>query len=452
MTSIESDGKPSKQPSRRQFICYLGTIGATSALAGCGALNRDSTDPEDDGTETATRTPNQQIEKEPFDSYETVVNLADEGADTEANDSIASLMEENVGDDTLLYLPSGRYLMDDDLHVSEFENLGIYGEEATIVPPDGYTGPLFLLGGAKGTQDCYMEGLHFDFRNPATAPPPLIIRVDDGLLIRNISIAGTSRRTQFEVLQPDGEGLVENLHIPDGGFADEYPPGCYISAQNRGELTLRDFSIANFPNNGIYASGSTGPIRVVGGVFENNDISNVRVGDGGLIRDVEISCTNTTREHKNMRGIWVKEAGGTDATVENCTVRLEEINASDGAVVVSNGTTVRDTQIEINGDNIAAILTKDPQGADKSKEITASTTIEDTTVTGSAAGGATVTVINHDGCSFQGVSIDQTGDNRDGFEFFDVSEGVLRDPSIEVTGTPVVRNNSNIRIIRPDGE
>lgn len=42
--------------------------------------------------------------------------------------------------------------------------------------------------------------------------------------------------------------------------------------------------MANFPDNGVYASQAEGPVHVVGGRYENNDVSNVRVGGDGVVR------------------------------------------------------------------------------------------------------------------------------------------------------------------------
>lgn len=437
--------------SRRRFVGYLGVVGATAALAGCDAFD-DSPSPEQGRTRTeSSETPTESSETptEPAppmsDQFGTVVNLADQGADTETEESIVPLLEEYSGDDTLLYLPSGQYLMDELWRHKRFDNFGLYGDRATIVPPQGYTGALFLLGGTEGSRNCHVEGLHFDFTDPETASPPIIARVEDGLLVRDVSVAGTAGRTQFEVLDPHGTGLVEDLHLPDGGFADAYPPGVYVSELNRGELTVSNASIANYPNNGIYASSSTGPVRVVGGTFENNDISNVRVGDDGLIKDVEIRCTDTDREFRNTRGIWVK---GTGATVERCSIRIDAGNSSDGAIVIYDGVTVRDSRIQIDSDDVAAILAKDPEEtATDADTVTEPTNVENVAIDGTAANGSAVSVINHDGCVFDGMSVDQWGEDRDGFEFYDVSGAMLRDSTIDVTGTPVIRNQSTVQTI-----
>lgn len=378
--------------------------------------------------------------------YETVIDLVERGADPEGGASILPLLEEHGGDDTLLVFPEGRYLMDGSWFVDEFSNLGIYGENATIVPPEGYQEPaLFVLGGFAGATDLYVDGLHFDFTHPTTAPPPIVAKVADGLLVRDVSVAGKSGRTQFDVLEPDGTGRVENLRLPDGGLEDAFPPGCYVSEYNRGELTLRDFSIANFPNNGIYASSSTGPVRVVGGRFEDNDISNVRVGDDGLVRGVDISCADPEAEAKNMRGVWIK---GANATVEDCTVRFDSVGSSDGAVVIHDGTTVRDTRIRIDADGVAGILGKDPETSVVDADpVEGVTTVERVDVEGAAANGSAVNVLNHDGCVFDAVSIVQSGENRNGFEFYRVADATIRNPSIDVTGEPIVRRESTVQTL-----
>jgi len=44
------------------------------------------------------------------------------------------VLERAAADDTLLHLPAGRYQMDGQWSREAFENFGLYGPEATIVP------------------------------------------------------------------------------------------------------------------------------------------------------------------------------------------------------------------------------------------------------------------------------------------------------------------------------
>lgn len=70
----------------------------------------------------------------------------------------------DAGDDTALYLPHGTYLMDDVTELFEFTNLGIVGDSATIVPPDGYDSVLFDVGRPGTATDFLIQDIEFDMR------------------------------------------------------------------------------------------------------------------------------------------------------------------------------------------------------------------------------------------------------------------------------------------------
>jgi hypothetical protein len=424
-----------KMISRRKLLGSVGAIATSGAVAGCSVLSGDSQTPEvkentPTQTETDSSTADEQTDIPWSDEYGTVVDLVKQGADPKGNQSMLPLLKEYSSDNTLLYLRPGRYLMDDFWQANSFERLAIYGNDATIVPPDRYSGPpLFIFGNSNSSRDLSVEGLHFDFSGPGTGPSPLFALVDDGLYVKDISVTGSCRSTRFEVMERGGTGYIENVHLPDGGYPPDYPPGCYISEYNRGTLTLKDFHIANFPNNGIYASGSRGKVRVIGGVFENNDISNVRVGDDSVVRDVTIRCDDSGKHVKNMRGIWARGEG---VTVENCQVELAEGPISDGAIVLSENATVRDSQIVTDAEDVAAVLGVEPTGNGRGERDNSNTSVREVDISGKASDGAAVTMINRNKCVFTDIVINQSGANRDAFEFFNVSDAVIKNASIDV--------------------
>jgi len=317
---------------RRRDLLRIGAAGATVALAGCWGDGDDgdpSTDDPSGADEHADRDdgldPDRDRERErgdgiPYaDEYGTVVDVvADAGADPTGEESIHDALESAVGDDTLLYFPAGRYLMEDLWTVPQFEHLGIVGADATIVPPQGYFGYLFVLGLPDRTaSDLLFEGLDFDFTASDTAPRPVQAQVDDGLLVRDVSVTGLGGTARFDVTAPNGEGVVTGLQMPDGG-REPNPVGILVGPANRGRLRFEDCHVEGFQGNGLYASPSNGPVEVVGGLYANNGIASVRVSSPATVRDVTVRCDEAPAEFRNMRGIRLRH--GEDVLVENCTV------------------------------------------------------------------------------------------------------------------------------------
>jgi hypothetical protein len=121
------------------------------------------------------------------------------------------------------------------------------------------------------------------FRLDQTAPDTGIrvieTVVEDGLEVRDITVSGehdsgTWGPGRFAISDPDGSGLVEGFEVPDGGaWEDETPnagnlwrgPSGIVSNINRGTLRFADCVLGGFPDNGLYAAGSTGKIIVDGG-------------------------------------------------------------------------------------------------------------------------------------------------------------------------------------------
>jgi hypothetical protein len=436
----------------------LGAAGASAAIAGCSLFEGDDDDrqPTDtptatpEATETRTATPTRTEEIPYVDEYDTVVDLGQRGADPSGESDVIPLFEEYAGDDTLLYLPEGTYLMADDWLYEEFTDLAIVGPEATIRPPDGYRRTLFLFGDASGLR---IEGLTFDFTAESTGARPLNARVDDGLLVRDVTVRGRQDVDQdmmrFDVTDPEGSGLVERMRLPDGAVRDLPITGCLVTASSEGDLTFRDCEIAGFPDNGLYASASTGNVTVEGGHYRNNAIANVRVGDGALVRNVRVTADYPGDGYENTRGIRLREGGS--ARVESCTVELLSARISDGAITVATHmreAEIVDTTIRIDIEGVAAVLAKSPiDEYEDDDDVSTALTLRNVEVTGSARQGAAVTVVDRDDSRFEGLCIRQTGDNRDGVRLLRANDNRITDAGIDVTGEPIVLEESTAETV-----
>ncbi|MFC7177445.1 hypothetical protein [Halosegnis marinus] len=256
---------------RRELLATLTAAGGAGALAGCSLFESAPapTDTPDAGTDTpAETTPSDAADTAeiPYaDEYGTVVDLARAGADTTGRESVVPLLDEHAGDDTLLYLPEGTYLVDEPWQLDGFADVAVVGPDAVVVPPSRYAGTLFAVTDGSGFR---FEGVTFDFTAEGTGARPIGALVDDGLVVRDVTVRGSQDVDQdmmrFDVTGEEGTGLVERLRLRDGASFDIPVTGCLVTGDSVGELTFRDCEIVGFPDNGLYASAATGRVRVEG--------------------------------------------------------------------------------------------------------------------------------------------------------------------------------------------
>lgn len=442
---------------RRRTFLQGAAVGAT-ALAGCSFLSGPETEtgtpPTDTGSPTRTAgsprdtdTPAAYPYAEQFD---TIVDVANEGGDATGAEAINPILEANAGDDTLFYFRPGIYLMNDSWVFRRFSNVGVVGRDATITIPPDFKNYLFAFGEPGEASDLLVDGLSFDCTARNSGARVLEARIDDGLVVRDVSVAGVQEvdfaATRFDLTSSDGTGVIERLRLPDGGAPHTRAVGCYVGDQSIGELSFRNCRMESFPNNGLYASSSKGPLLVEGGYYANNGISSVRVGNGGVVRNVHVRCDDPDSEFPNMRGIRLRN--GASTLVENCRVELLGVSYSDGAIVVEEwleSATIRDTTVRIDADGISAIRAKAPAPRVRSDaKSRPSLECQNVSITGSADQHTAVDISSRDGCVFDGVSIQQGGADRDGIHLGHSRNNRIRDSVIDVTGRQIVLVNASI--------
>jgi hypothetical protein len=308
---------------------------------------------------------------ETAENYQTVIDAVDAGADPNGNESITSVLEEEAADDTLIEFPEGRYYMDEQVRFTNFENFGLVGApSATIVPANYYNfeGPsyrLFRFGTSNNPgQDLRVENLTIDQTAPNTGLRVLNGVVTDGLIVRDIDVVGQHDSGLpgpglFNVMDPGGEGVVENFDAPDGAQFKQNTPsagegwwfdvtGIYAN-QNRGTLRFKDCTLGGFPSTGLYASWGDGQIIVDGGVYENSDTASIRIGaDNSYVTDATVRVDHTQAENQTQRGIRVENGDG--VRILDTDVEITEPNG-DGIFVRHNAedTWIQDTTVSVEG-------------------------------------------------------------------------------------------------------
>ena len=443
-------------------------VGAAAASGGCTLDGSDPGPPTEtadspatdtsgsDGDDRSTATPTAlAAARERYgDRFESVVDATDAGI-RPGDGPIDEALTAALDDDRLVVFPGGSYGLRS-VELTGYDNAGLVsapGTRATLVPTADATAIDGLFARFLGVEDLLLSGFDLDFR--ARGAGGLVQVRGGGFTVSDLRVRGRLPETvdafMFEVSDESATGRVRRLVATDGGRAGGDSVGVYVDRAHAGELRLEDCRIANFPNNGLYAStpgaddGGAGPVHVRGGRYANNNIANVRVGaDGSTVRDVTVVMNEPPPRHpngRNARGIRVRR--GRDHVVENCRLLLGE-DAGDGfgGVVVhadAGPTTVRDTDIVADRDGMFAVnVFAPPDGTDGGP------TFRNLRVTGSAADGPAVAVRNRDGTEFRDCTVAQTGLGRGGFRFESAQQSVVADTEIAVAGVPISAVGSSV--------
>lgn len=430
--------------TRRDALRWIAT-GAVASVAGCGTPDSDasptSARPTSAPTSDSAPTANASDDVD-RSAFSTVVDLGDLGA-SGADRSIVPILEERVTDDSLVYLPPGRYLMSGTWNPRNFENVAVVGDDATIVVPPGFSNNLFSPGpgNASGFR---LEGLTFDFRHENTGGRVLHAKVDDGLVVRDVAVRGTldvaDNIIRVDVTDPDGSALVERVHLPDGAVAGTGASGVLVGGSNRGDIRFTDCRIRGFPDNALYASPDEGTIEVFGGTYMNSGISNVRIRGDSHVRGVHVRCDRAPEDFRNMRGVRIR--GGSNVLVEDCTVEMLDVTYSDGAITVApwaEGATIRNTHVRTDVDDVAGLRAK-PVVNESNPDATLD--VENVTFSGNGRNGAAVQVTERDSVTVRNACIRERGADRNGVDLLDARAVRIADSYVDVPGVPIDATNS----------
>ena len=300
------------------------------------------------------------------DGFGTVVDVVEAGGDPTGGECVTPILREHAADDTLFRFPEGRYRMAEQFRFTGFENLGLVGDGATIVPDDyhDFEGEprCFKLGTyyAPG-RDLRFEGLDFDFTADDTGVRALQAQVADGLRVSDVTVrgvhdSGTWGPFLFDVTDPDGDGFVDRVRLPDGGAYSTHcpgdvwtgPTGVLVSRFHEGHLRLRDCDVGPFPDNGLYARNGA-RTTVVGGEYRNSNVASIRIGgDGSEVRGATVVVDANRPGDENQTGIRLDR--GADLRVLDTEVRVSAPNGP--AVNVQNevdSAAIRRSEVAVGG-------------------------------------------------------------------------------------------------------
>jgi hypothetical protein len=452
---------------RRELLLLLGVGGSVgvSTLVGASLLDDRPRNPP-----MVTPTERPEPVRRHADEFGTVVDAVAAGADPNGEEPINPFLEEYAADDTLLSFPEGTY---------RFQPIDLTGYRHLGIAAAGETPPTFAAetGRCLGSGNQYilfdrleeflLDNVVFDFDGESTGGE-LRMNLTGDATITDVSASGGCAEQvamcRIDVLDADATAVVENLTIDNrsDGIA---LTGVYVGKHHTGTVAFRNCDVQGFTDNGLYASapgledGGKGIVRVEGGTYRNNNISNVRLGsEGSVARDVtSISDapppTTENSPPANARGFRLRTGRG--QLIEDCTVRITENSRfTHGGIVfhqTNGGATVRNTSIEIDRNDTPAIRT-----FPRDNEHSGTPRFAGLKITGNASAGQTVLLEGRDETVFSDCTIEQTGSERNGIYVRNSENCRIVDSRIDVTRNPLVLRGSSVRIenstfVTPDG-
>lgn len=284
-------------------------------------------------------------------SYDRVIDVvADLGVDNTGATAIDHDLRPYLRDGIKLEFPDGLYKIDQIVTYKLEDFAMVATGNATLVPGDYPTdGDVWIGGGA--VRNLTFQGFTIDSHGTG---PKIAFGAFDGLLVKDITKVGAhaNHRTAFgfSIWDAKGTGLVENLVATDGDVYNDVVGATAIYSHTTGALTFKDCRIANWGDNGLYASDATGPIQVEGGHYANNNISQVRLSSpGSYVHGTTVKVTKDRVGDRNMRGIRVCDGPG-PVDIYNCDISMSEGQGTGGIVVANDGGSinVRNTRIHVD--------------------------------------------------------------------------------------------------------
>ncbi|MFC7229647.1 hypothetical protein N0B31_19770 [Salinirubellus salinus] len=269
------------------------------------------------------------------------VDLGDVGLSP--GDDITPYLEDYCVGGNEVHIPEGKYRWD-----------GRSGLGGT------YDGSMFLIGDGNGAVLDIGDGnaCDFDIRTGSSAGA-IHVKFQNITQVGRIGADGS----RMSVAAEADDSLIEfnRFDRPDGCEFDTDATGAYVPSGHAGTIRFLNCHFEHFSNNGLYASSpgqgdggdGDGTIEVLGGLWKNNNIGNIRIGTtDSIIEGVTIyndgSGPGISGGSSNEMSVYIREPGvnmrindcdiTTVGSAANC-VRIADSrfnNSRDGDLTVTN--------------------------------------------------------------------------------------------------------------------
>lgn len=369
---------------RRRLLGLVGG-GLAGATAGCAEFLRgpdEESPPSGPGTATGsgpstrpgttTGSPTGTGNRPAF-QFDTVVDMvADAGCDPNGEQPCDAAVRNAVDHNTLLEFPPGEYLFAEELTVPWVEHFGIAGTgdgpgAVRFRRPRGASDRVFNV---RDSRYVLVANLTMDQTDDTETNAGFVVLSRTGLHVEDVAIVGYSPPSGTvdliaDVTRSSGSGRVVRFRSTGGGPVGVYPAGhpvIYSGPQHRGLLQLVDCHVeeGGSGGGGVYASRTRGAVQVLGGLFRNNDVAQIRVaGEGSLVRGARVvvdpeNASHVRGTYDTVRGLWWESGwqGKSGGVVEDCEFVAGSVPTNPRALLQIDGTagaiTVRDSSFELD--------------------------------------------------------------------------------------------------------
>lgn len=402
-------------------------------------------------------------------SFDRVLDAVDDlGCDPTGTEPCQAALAGAAADDTLVTVPEGTYRIDGTLSISGVRNFGIAGEGGVTfeIPADTQVWAVDY----DHVTNALFEGVTID-QTATDAIGRTRFGCSGGRLhVEDVTVSGVTEpihgEAKFRIVpfarEPDATVVVKEFAAPDGGKPGSYAAGgggVYAGGAHVGTLRLVDCHVEGHPNNGAYVSRTNGAVRIEGGRYANNGVSQVRLSgpdsavDGATLvadHDGWSSDLGSPDDANNTRLVWweATDADETGGEVRNCRLAALRWDGDPmaGAVAVDGNAgalTVRDTAIRCDVDT-QAVRAESPAEGSRRPPTPHGFRLVDSRVTGAAAGSAAVLVRDRPGTAIRNSCVHGSGDDRDGIELVGCDGAAVSDTTVDVTGEPLVVRDAGV--------
>jgi hypothetical protein len=438
--------------SRRQFLAGIGGAAAVAPVAGelgqsrppdpSGGSQRGATYGEAQigpgGYRILAEHERAQQQRGNEITYSNRVNAVEDlGCDPNGNEPIQDKISSAAEDGMKIVFPPGTYLATDGVNIGVSGTFGFVGEgfqSATKPPKPDKESVVFKIqaGGAlnflnvDGLQGGEFGNFVIDQRDPLTHGG-VQVRSKGNVRVRDIRTVGAQTTRDpgddqpgfFTPRAPGADSLIvyERCIARGGGIPGSKniygSPGISVFGREgpRGTIILKDCVIENMADNGIYGARTSANVRVLGGLYRNNDVSQVRVNGDAIVRGVDIVI-----DEKNYTGIMSKSnaleggpgwpatnglkietkqkiSASTGTPVKNCNIVGESVvsESSVGALVniwdTGGAVTITNSRITNNIAGTTSIVAQNPgSGKYAAAPKPWTTTVKNSVIQGNQAG------------------------------------------------------------------
>lgn len=400
-------------------------------------------------------------------SFDRVVHAVDDlGLDPNGNQPIGSTVQNAARDGTLIQFPDGDFLVSNGITIRGKRNFGIVGSGNTsFVAPGSTKVPIIY----KNVDNGLFADLTLDqTRNQADFATKFLTPTYNH--VENVDVVGYNQQMDgvklgfkivAEATESSGKVVLKNFKAADGSLLGDYigaGGGMYLGPGHVGTARIIDCHLEEWANNGIYAGRANGPVQVVGGIYRNNDVSQVRLsGPNSYVKgaqiEVDMSKSDNPGTPRNQRGVEI-ETGRIQKTgggVYDCDIRLNNSPNPSNAIFVHGNAgyaDIENTRIEVNRNGSRALRAAKPQATNGGSRPPAPkphyVKMHNVSVTGSANGREAIKIVDRPNSEVTNSCIHQTGSNRDGVKLVDSDSSTVQDDTIDVTDQETVFVRSQV--------